>query len=96
MRETFRQHLRFERQRQQGEGLEAAILVIGLEQALERQQRCEQRRHPDNARRNALQQLGLRSDAEREQHHGQHEERDHHRGIAALAERQTEIARDQA
>ena len=51
MRQAFRQHLRLERQRHQRQRLEAAVLVIGLEQALERQQRRQQRRHPDDARR---------------------------------------------
>ena len=48
-----------------------------------------------NARRDAAQDLGLGPDAEGEEDHGQHEERDHRRRIAALPQRQPQIARHQ-
>ncbi len=48
MSEALRRHLRLERQRHERQGLEAAILVIGLEQPVERQKRGKERRHPQD------------------------------------------------
>src|SRR5579883_2102085 len=90
-----RQHLRHQGQRHQGKRLEAAILVIGLEDAFERQESGEERRHPDDAGRNARQERRLGADAEGEKNDGQDEERHHRRGIAALAQGQAQVARDE-
>ena len=76
--------------------VEPAILVIGLEQPVEGQQRRQQRRDPDDPGADARQNFRLRADPEREQHDGQHEKAEDEAGIAALAQGQPKIAPEQA
>src|SRR5439155_13581697 len=73
-----------------------AVLVVRLEQPVERQQSCEQRRDPNDAGTDALQHLRLGTDAEREQDDRQEKEPEHETGVAALAQGEAQIAPEEA
>ena len=57
----------FERHRAHHQEIERAVLVIGGEQAVERQQRREQRAEPQDRRADAREQIEIGPD--RERHH---------------------------
>ncbi len=92
MRQCLGQNGEFKRQRRQRDRLEAAILVICEEEPVEREQRGEQGRHPDDARADPRQQLRRRPDPEWEENHGKNKKGDDHRRVAALAQRQPQVA----
>src|SRR5580693_1953843 len=96
MRGAFCKHRKLEREARKGQQIELAILIIRLEQPVERQQSREQCRHPDDAGADALQDLRLGTDAEREQHDSQNKEPDDKTGVAALAQREAQIAPKEA
>ena len=77
-----------ERGRGQGQEFQAAVLEIGEEQALERQQDRKQSGHPKDPRGDAQQNVGRRTDGEREQRGDQNEEQHHGAGIGALPQGQ--------
>ena len=56
-----------QRQRRQRDHIERAVLEIGLEQTVEREQRRQHRRDPQHAARDAREQGQIRADAERHQ-----------------------------
>ena len=89
------QRRELERPGRQQQQVERAVLVVGGEQAIERQQRGEQRGAPQDARGDARQQVGLRPDAEREQHRRHDEEGEHDGDIARPPPDQPQVAREE-
>jgi hypothetical protein len=92
MRKAFRAHEQARRGRRAQEIVERAVLVIGLKQAVEREQRREQCRHPKDTGADGGKRLRLGADAERKQRDDESEECEYGRCVAALAQRQAEIA----
>src|SRR5260370_14396224 len=92
MRSAFCEHGKLEREARKGQQIELAVLIIRLEQPVERQQSRQQRRHPDDAGTNSLQDLGLGTDAEREQHDSENKEPYDETGVAALTQGEAQIA----
>src|SRR3546814_12008733 len=74
--------------------LEAAVLEIGEEEALQRQQHGEQRHHPDDAGGDARKEVRLGPDAEGKERCSQHEEQHRKPGAGARAKRQAEDTPD--
>src|SRR6266851_86158 len=96
MRQDLRHDDELERWRGEGESFEGAVLVIGEEEAVEREQGGQQRGHPDNTGTDARQERRGGTDAEGKENDGKDEKADDHRGVAALAHRKTQIAPDNA
>src|SRR5260370_5032360 len=96
MRSAFCEHGKLEREARKGQQIELAVLIIRLEQPVERQQSREQCRHPDDAGTNSLQDLGLGTDAEREQHDSENKEPYDETGVAALTQGEVQIAPKEA
>ena len=94
MRRAFCDHQKFKRQRSKREQVKAAILVIGLENSVERYQRGQQGCDPNDAGADPAQDPRLGSDTEREQDDRQHEEGDCQHNRAALAQGQADVASD--
>jgi|SRR6516162_2729379 len=76
--------------------IEFAVLIIRFEQAVERQQRREQRRDPDDARADALHERGFGTNAKRKQDHSENEEPQDETSIAPLAHSEVQIAPEEA
>src|SRR5690606_23113466 len=72
--------------------IERAVFVIGLEQTIEREKGRQERRDPEDAGRDRGQSLTLGADAERKQRNGDDEKREHRGRIAALTQREAQIA----
>ncbi len=96
MRDCFRQDRGFQRESRERDQVEAAIGVIGSEQTVEADDGGEQRRDPDDPGSNPAQQLRLRPDAEREQQHSEHEKPEDEPHLAALAQREAQVAANEA
>src|SRR5262249_50487413 len=80
---------------QQRQLVEAAVFVLRDEQPLERQQGGQERGYPQHAGADTREDVRLRPDAEWKQQCGQYVEDEHQHGIAALAQRQPQIATDE-
>src|SRR5580693_9915777 len=96
MRSAFREHRKLEREARKGQQIELAILIIRLEQPIERQQSRQQRSHPDDAGTDPLQNFRLGTDAEREQYDRENKEPDDETGVPALAQGEAQIAPEEA
>jgi hypothetical protein len=88
MRGGLRQSDRGRRQPRQQQLVERAVLEIGTEQAIQRQQRRQHRAYPDDARRDAAKGLRGRPDGKREQSRDDQEEQQCCQRIRAVAERE--------
>ena len=83
MRDRFRRHRQFERHAAHHQQVERAVVVVGREQPVERQQARQQRAQPQDRRTDAREQSEV--GAERERHHGhddQEKQRAHQRAAA--------------
>src|SRR5215831_13308748 len=96
VRGAFGEYCKLERKVRKRQQIEFSVPIIRLEQPVERQQRREQRRHPDDAGTNALQDLRLGTDPKREQDDRENEEPEDKSGVAALAQGEAQIAPKQA
>ena len=96
MADHLGEHHKLERKGPKGDDLQAAILVILVEHAPQREHGGEQGADPEHARRDALQERALRPDAEREERHGDDEEHHRHQAADAAAHGEAEVAPDQA
>ncbi len=96
MRGAFRENRELERKAREREHFEPAILIIGLEQPVERQQGREQCGDPHDAGADPLQHRGLRTDAEREQHDREDKETEDEAGVTALPQGQAQVAPEKA
>jgi len=87
-REHFRRHPQRSRLPRQEKLLQGSIDVVLGEQAMQRQQAGEQRRHPQHAGGDRTQLVGLGTDPERKQadHDDEEGERDQHVGAATPGE----------
>ena len=65
---------------------ERSVLIVGLEDAIGRQQHRKQQRNPQGAGRDALQERLVGSEADRQQHHNGQKEAERRADAAALAE----------
>ena len=75
--------------------VERAVLEIGAEQPVERQQGGEQGADPDDAGRHAAERLRRRADREREQRGREQEEQQRGQRVRAVPEREAQLARQQ-
>ena len=85
----------FQRQGRQHDQVEAAVLEIGLEQPIERQQGRQHGRHPQHTSGDARQQAQIGADAQRHQRDDTREEGERQRGTAPCPYRKTDVAREQ-
>src|SRR5579862_9151582 len=69
--------------------------MVGGEQAIERQETCEQRAEPEDRGSKPRQQREVRSDRKRHQHHDCEKEKHANQGAATDAKRNPDIASDQ-
>src|SRR6266567_2923201 len=70
--------------------------MIGRKQAVEAQHCRKQGGDPDDPGADPAEQLGLRSDPEREQEDGEHKEPEDEPDVAALPQREPQLAPEQA
>src|SRR5215469_4193851 len=96
MRTAFRKHREFEWQGRQGQMVKATILIIHLEQPVERQQSRKQRRDPDDAGADPPQQHRRGTDPERKQNHCEDKEPKDESRVAPLAQGKAQIAPKEA
>ena len=85
MRGSLGQYGEFQRCRTHQQEVERAILVIGGEQAIERQERSEQCANPEDRGADAAQLHEVGPDRERHQRHHDEEEQHAHQRAAAHA-----------
>src|SRR5580704_5124465 len=90
------QRRELERPGRQQQQVERAVLVVGREQAIERQQRGEEGGAPQDTRGDARQQVGLGADAERKQHGRYDEEGEHDGDIARTPPDKAQVTRNQS
>jgi len=85
-------HQQGKRRRRQRQLFQRAVQMIAGEQARQPEQGRQQRRHPENTRRDFLQQRRFRPDAERKQADGDDEKKDRGQHLALAPHRQQQIA----
>ena len=94
MRRGLGQHDELQRQRAEHQLLQAAVIMVGDEEAIQRQERREQRRDPDGAGRNTAEQAELRPDGEGKERHRNDEENNRHQGADTAPHRERKLAAD--
>ena len=95
MRERLGRDREFERRRAHHDQIERAVLVIGGEQPVEREQARQQRAEPQDRRADAREQREIGPDRERHQRHDDQEEQHAHQRAAADADRDAHVAHEQ-
>ena len=95
MRQRLGQRHHAERQAGERQDLEGAVFEVGLEHAIERQQRGEQRGDPQDAGGDGAQGLGLGRDAEGKERHRRRIEGDDEPRRTALRIGETDIAQNE-
>ena len=96
VRQRFRQHGEFERRASHQQQIERAVLVIGGEQPVEREQRGEQRADPQDRGADALEQREIGPDRERRERHHDEEEQHAHQRAAADAHGEAHVAEEES